>query len=98
VAAAIDLVEVAIEADEQVRVVNLRQRRRRLLPEPQRLLRRLRGPKSIQGHRLEAWPDIVVRLTRVPVVSIASIRGPAFDKCAIANTKRLVETPVCRPM
>src|SRR5471032_3506539 len=26
---------------------------------------------------LEAWPDIMVRLTRAPVVSIASIRGRA---------------------
>src|ERR1700722_6858461 len=26
---------------------------------------------------LEAWPDILVRLTRAPVVSIASIRGRA---------------------
>src|SRR3954469_18905880 len=26
---------------------------------------------------LEAWPDILVRLTRVPVVSIAKIRGRA---------------------
>jgi Enoyl-CoA hydratase/isomerase len=54
---------------------------------------------------LEAWPDVLVRLPRAPVVSIALIRGRAtgngselalasriasFDKWAISNTKRRV--------
>jgi enoyl-CoA hydratase/carnithine racemase len=69
----------AIEADEQVRVVvfdsavggfflnhsDFHAKLEELTSLPQ-------GPTG-----LEAWPDILVRLTRAPVVSIASIRGRA---------------------
>jgi enoyl-CoA hydratase/carnithine racemase len=36
---------------------------------------------------LEAWPDILVRLTRAPVVSIALIRGRAATNIDVAGSR-----------
>jgi hypothetical protein len=49
------------------------------LPEPQRFLRQLRGSETdtARPHGTRGVPDILVRLTRAPVVSIALIRGRA---------------------
>ena len=69
----------AIETDEQVRVVVFESavdgfflNHSDFLAELEELTRIPQGPTG-----LEAWPDILVRLTRAPVVTIASIRGRA---------------------
>ena len=69
----------AIEADEQVRVVVFDSAIDGFFLNHSDFYADFDDLKSIpQGPTgLEAWPDILVRLTRVPVVSIASIRGRA---------------------
>jgi enoyl-CoA hydratase/carnithine racemase len=69
----------AIETDEQVRVVVFESavdgfflNHSDFLAALEDLTRIPQGPTG-----LEAWPDILVRLTRAPVVTIASIRGRA---------------------
>jgi enoyl-CoA hydratase/carnithine racemase len=67
----------AIEADEQVRVAIFDSAVDGFFLNHSDFYADFADLKSIpQGPTgLEAWPDIIVRLTRVPVVSIASIRG-----------------------
>jgi enoyl-CoA hydratase/carnithine racemase len=69
----------AIEADEQVKVVVFESGIDSFFLNHSDFYADFDDLKSIpQGPTgLEAWPDILVRLTRVPVVSIASIRGRA---------------------
>ncbi len=69
----------AIEADEQVRVVIFDSAVDGFFLNHSDFYADFADLKSIpQGPTgLEAWPDILVRLTRMPVVSIASIRGRA---------------------
>ena len=69
----------AIEADEQVKVVVFDSAVDGFFLNHSDFHADFEDLKSIpQGPTgLEAWPDILVRLTRVPVVSIASIRGRA---------------------
>jgi enoyl-CoA hydratase/carnithine racemase len=69
----------AIETDEQVRAVIFDSAVDGFFLNHSDFLARLEDLTSIpQGPTgLEAWPDILVRLTRAPVVSIASIRGRA---------------------
>lgn len=69
----------AIEADEQVKVVVFESAIDGFFLNHSDFYADFEDLKSIpQGPTgLEAWPDILVRLTRVPVVSIASIRGRA---------------------
>jgi enoyl-CoA hydratase/carnithine racemase len=69
----------AIEADEQVKVVVFESAIDSFFLNHSDFYADFDDLKSIpQGPTgLEAWPDILVRLTRVPVVSIASIRGRA---------------------
>src|SRR4029077_6701819 len=69
----------AIEADEQVRVVVFDSAVDGFFLNHSDFCADFEELKSIpQGPTgLEAWPDILVRLTRMPVVSIASIRGRA---------------------
>jgi enoyl-CoA hydratase/carnithine racemase len=69
----------AIEADEQVRVVVFDSAIDGFFLNHSDFYADFDDLKSIpQGPTgLEAWPDILVRLTRAPVVSIASIRGRA---------------------
>jgi enoyl-CoA hydratase/carnithine racemase len=69
----------AIEADEQVKVVVFESAINGFFLNHSDFYADFEDLKSIpQGPTgLEAWPDILVRLTRVPVVSIASIRGRA---------------------
>src|SRR5258705_3633663 len=69
----------AIEDDEQVKVVTFESavdgfflNHSDFLANFEDLMRIPQGPTG-----LEAWPDLLVRLTRVPVVSIALIRGRA---------------------
>lgn len=73
-----DILE-AIEADEQLKVVIFDSGVDGFFLNHSNFLARLEDLTSIaQGPTgLEAWPDILVRLTRAPVVSIASIRGRA---------------------
>jgi enoyl-CoA hydratase/carnithine racemase len=69
----------AIEADEQVKVVVFDSAVEGYFLNHSDFLAKLedltRIPQGPTG--LEAWPDILVRLTRAPVVTIASIRGRA---------------------
>src|SRR5712672_508968 len=69
----------AIETDEQVRVVVFESAVEGFFLNHSDFLAKLEDLTSIpQGPTgLEAWPDILVRLTRAPVVSIALIRGRA---------------------
>src|SRR6266436_3875319 len=69
----------AIESDEQVRVVVFESAVEGFFLNHSDFLAKLEDLTSIpQGPTgLEAWPDILVRLTRAPVASIASIRGRA---------------------
>ena len=69
----------ALETDEQVKVVVFESAVEGFFLNHSDFLARLEDLTSIpQGPTgLEAWPDILVRLTRAPVVSIASIRGRA---------------------
>jgi enoyl-CoA hydratase/carnithine racemase len=69
----------AIEADEEVKVVVFESAIDGFFLNHSDFYADFEDLKSIpQGPTgLEAWPDILVRLTRVPVVSIASIRGRA---------------------
>src|SRR3954464_4913177 len=69
----------AIEADEEVRVVVFDSAVEGFFLNHSDFLANFDDLKNIpQGPTgLEAWPDILVRLTRAPVVSIASIRGRA---------------------
>src|SRR3954447_20241226 len=69
----------AIEADEEVKVVVFESAIDGFFLNHSDFYADFDDLKSIpQGPTgLEAWPDILVRLTRVPVVSIASIRGRA---------------------
>jgi len=69
----------AIEADEQVRVVVFDSAVDGFFLNHSDFYADFEDLKSIpQGPTgLEVWPDILVRLTRIPVVSIASIRGRA---------------------
>jgi enoyl-CoA hydratase/carnithine racemase len=69
----------AIEADEQLRVVVIDSAVDGFFLNHSDFFADFDDLKSIpQGPTgLEAWPDILVRLTRAPVVSIASIRGRA---------------------
>ena len=69
----------AIEADEEVKVVVFESAIDGFFLNHSDFYADFNDLKSIpQGPTgLEAWPDILVRLTRVPVVSIASIRGRA---------------------
>jgi enoyl-CoA hydratase/carnithine racemase len=69
----------AIEADRDVKVVVLESavegfflNHSDFLADMKELTSMPQGPTG-----LEAWPDILVRITRAPVVSIASIRGRA---------------------
>ena len=73
-----DIVD-AIETDEHVKVVIFESAVENFFLNHSDFLGRLEDLTSIpQGPTgLEAWPDILVRLTRAPVVSIASIRGRA---------------------
>ena len=69
----------AIENDEQVKVVVFDSAVEGFFPNHSDFLANFDDLKSIpQGPTgLESWPDILVRLTRAPVVSIALIRGRA---------------------
>ncbi len=69
----------AIETDERVKVVTFESAVEGFFLNHSDFLAKLEDLTSIpQGPTgLEAWPDILVRLTRAPVVSIASIRGRA---------------------
>jgi enoyl-CoA hydratase/carnithine racemase len=69
----------AIETDEQVKVVVFGSAVEGFFLNHSDFLAKLKDLTDIpQGPTgLEAWPDILVRLTRAPVVSIASIRGRA---------------------
>ena len=69
----------AIESDEQVRVVVFESAVEGFFLNHSDFLAKLEDLTSIpQGPTgLEAWPDILVRLTRAPVASIALIRGRA---------------------
>jgi enoyl-CoA hydratase/carnithine racemase len=69
----------ALETDEQVKVVVFESAVEAFFLNHSDFLAGLEELTSIpQGPTgLEAWPDILVRLTRAPVVSIASIRGRA---------------------
>src|SRR5271156_1111372 len=69
----------ALETDEQVKVVVFDSAVEGFFLNHSDFLARIedltRIPQGPTG--LEAWPDILVRLTRAPVVTIASIRGRA---------------------
>jgi enoyl-CoA hydratase/carnithine racemase len=69
----------ALESDEQVKVVVFESAVEGFFLNHSDFLAKLEDltniPRGPTG--LEAWPDILVRLTRAPVVSIASIRGRA---------------------
>ena len=69
----------AIEADEQVRVVVFDSAVEEFFLNHSDFLASFDDLKSIPPGPtgLESWPDILVRLTRAPVVSIALIRGRA---------------------
>ena len=69
----------ALEADEKVKVVVFESAVEGFFLNHSNFLGKLEDLTSIpQGPTgLEAWPDILVRLTRAPFVSIASIRGRA---------------------
>src|SRR5258707_5973651 len=69
----------AIETDEQVKVVVFERAVEGFYLNHSDFLAKLEDLTGIpQGPTgLEAWPDILVRLTRAPVVSIATIRGRA---------------------
>jgi enoyl-CoA hydratase/carnithine racemase len=69
----------ALEADAQVRVVTFESTVEGFFLNHSDFLGKLEDLTSIpQGPTgLEAWPDILVRLTRAPVVSIALVRGRA---------------------
>jgi enoyl-CoA hydratase/carnithine racemase len=69
----------AIETDERVRVVTFESAVEGYFLNHSDFLAKLEDLTSIpQGPTgLEAWPDILVRLTRAPVVSIALVRGRA---------------------
>jgi enoyl-CoA hydratase/carnithine racemase len=69
----------ALEADEKVKVVVFESAVEGFFLNHSDFLGKLEDLTSIpQGPTgLEAWPDILVRLTRAPVVSIALIRGRA---------------------
>jgi enoyl-CoA hydratase/carnithine racemase len=69
----------ALETDEEVKVVTFESAVDGFFLNHSDFLARLEDLTSIpQGPTgLEAWPDILVRLTRAPVVSIALIRGRA---------------------
>jgi enoyl-CoA hydratase/carnithine racemase len=69
----------ALETDEQVKVVVFDSAVEGFFLNHSDFLARIEDLTSIpQGPTgLEAWPDILVRLTRAPVVTIASIRGRA---------------------
>jgi enoyl-CoA hydratase/carnithine racemase len=69
----------AIETDEHVKVVIFESAVENFFLNHSDFLGRIEDLTSIpQGPTgLEAWPDILVRLTHAPVVSIASIRGRA---------------------
>jgi enoyl-CoA hydratase/carnithine racemase len=73
-----DIVD-AIETDEQVKVVIFESAVDKYFLNHSDFLGKLEDLTSIpQGPTgLEAWPDILVRLTHAPVISIASIRGRA---------------------
>ena len=68
-----------LESDEQVRVVTFESAVEGYFLNHSDFLAKLEDLTSIpQGPTgLEAWPDILVRLTKLPVVSIALIRGRA---------------------
>jgi enoyl-CoA hydratase/carnithine racemase len=70
---------MALETDEQVKVVVFDSAVEGFFLNHSDFLARIEDLTSIpQGPTgLEAWPDILVRLTRAPVVTIASIRGRA---------------------
>jgi enoyl-CoA hydratase/carnithine racemase len=72
-------VMTAIEDDEQVKVVVFDSAVEGFFLNHSDFLANFEDLKRIPPGptRLEAWPDILVRLTRAPVVSIASIRGRA---------------------
>jgi enoyl-CoA hydratase/carnithine racemase len=69
----------ALESDDQVRVVTFESAVEGYFLNHSDFMAKLENLTSIpQGPTgLEAWPDILVRLTHVPVVSIALIRGRA---------------------
>jgi enoyl-CoA hydratase/carnithine racemase len=69
----------ALESDEQVRVVTFESAVEGFFLNHSDFLAKLEDLTNIpQGPTgLEAWPDILVRLTHLPVVSIALIRGRA---------------------
>jgi len=69
----------ALETDEQVRVVTFESAVEGYFLNHSDFLAKLEDLTDIpQGPTgLEAWPDILVRLTRAPVVSIALVRGRA---------------------
>jgi enoyl-CoA hydratase/carnithine racemase len=69
----------ALERDDQVKVVTFESAVDGYFLNHSDFFARLEDLTSIPAGPtgLEAWPDILVRLTRLPVVSIASIRGRA---------------------
>jgi enoyl-CoA hydratase/carnithine racemase len=69
----------AVEADEKVKVLVFESAVERFFLNHSDFLADMKDLTSMsQGPTgLEAWPDILVRLTRAPVVSIALIRGRA---------------------
>jgi enoyl-CoA hydratase/carnithine racemase len=72
-------VVAALETDDEVKVVTFESAVEGYFLNHSDFLAKLEDLTSIpQGPTgLEAWPDILVRLTRVPVVSIALVRGRA---------------------
>jgi enoyl-CoA hydratase/carnithine racemase len=92
----------AIETDEQVKVVVFESAVEGFYLNHSDFLAKLEDLTGIpQGPTgLEAWPDILVRLTRAPVASIASIRGRATgngseialacDMCFVSREKAIL--------
>ena len=90
----LDEAVTALETDERRQGRRVRQRRRRILPHPLRLRGAARGLSEIPRRArpgLQALPDMLVRLSRAPVVSIVSIRGRATgvgSELALASDMR----------
>ena len=87
-----------IESDEQVKVVVFDSAVEGFFLNHSDFLAKLEELTGIpQGPTgLEAWPDILVRLTHAPIVSIASLRGPASQRRRHRWCPREPLSP-CRP-